>query len=131
MTREESRSEDRGNLLCVANFHSNAGYAWEFIESLYVAVADELVKVGVETWVAYPEIAEPPRSLGGSAAKSLELPFHLNTPREVVAIIRAITDRDIRVLYLSDQPCWHPAYALFRKAGVRSIVVHDHTSGER
>lgn len=120
-----------GNLLCVANFHTNAGYAWNFIESLYAAVADDLAAVGVRTFVAYPTVDASPQSLIGSKAEAIELPFDLNSPRHLSRCVRAIRRHGIRTLYLSDQPSWHPAYAVFRAAGVKAIIVHDHTSGER
>lgn len=120
-----------GNLLCVANFHTNAGYAWNFIESLYAAVADDLAAGGVRTFVAYPTIDAPPQSLTGSKAEAIELPFKPGSPKHVFRFVRAIRRHGIRTLYLSDQPSWHPAYAVFRAAGIKTIIVHDHTSGER
>lgn len=120
-----------GGLLCVANFPTNAGYAWQFIEGLYAAIADDLATRGVRTWVAYPRIDEPPGSLEGSAATPMELALDLDSPRGLITLMREIRRHDIRVLYLSDRASWHPAYALLRLAGVRRILVHDHTSGER
>ncbi len=124
-------SSSHGNLLCIANFRTNAGYAWEFIESLYAAVADDLAPFGIRTWVAYPEIVDPPKSLEGSAATPLELRLRLNHPDDVVRLMRVIRERDIRTIYFSDRPPWHVAYAALRRAGIRTIIVHDHTSGER
>lgn len=122
---------DAGNLLCVANFATNTGYAWDFIEGLYAAVADDVAQFGIRTWVAYPTIGEPPASLSGSAAIPLALCFDLDSPGGLRRVLRTVREHHIRVIYLSDRPAWHPAYALLRWAGVRTIIVHDHTSGER
>jgi len=46
-------------------------------------------------------------------------------------LVRFVRREQVRWVYLSDRPAWHPAYSLLRLAGVRTIVVHDHTSGDR
>lgn len=120
-----------GSLLCVGAFPSNVGFAWDFIESLYAGVADRLAQDSVATWVAYPALPSPPRSLEGSAARGVKVRIDFGRVRSVRDLIRFVKARDVRVLYMADQPAWHPAYALLRLAGVRWIVVHDHASGER
>ena len=77
-----------GNLLCVANFPSNTGYAWEFIESLYAGLADDLHRFGVRTWVAYPRVDEPPSTLADSAAEPLELPVDYASIPGLAALVR-------------------------------------------
>jgi hypothetical protein len=47
-------------LLCVANYPSNTGYAWDYIEGLFGGLSDRLASRGVRTLVAYPEM--PARS---------------------------------------------------------------------
>jgi glycosyltransferase involved in cell wall biosynthesis len=118
----------RPSLLCFANFCSNTGYAWDFIESLYARVADHLAESGIRTFVAYPEINEPPKSLDGSVAKPVELALSLDGRRSLQPVIEFIRRENVRVLYLTDQPAWSWAYLRLRWAGVRRIVVHDHVS---
>jgi len=117
-------------LLCVANYKANTGYAWDFIESLYARVADDLAKEGIRTFVAYPEIDEPPRPLLGSAAQAVVLDFKLGKSDAIEPVTEFIRRENVHVLYLTDWPSWSWAYPRFRKAGVRRIVVHDHVSGE-
>jgi glycosyltransferase involved in cell wall biosynthesis len=38
---------------------------------------------------------------------------------------------NVQVVYFTDRPLWSPWYRSLRSAGVRRIVVHDHTSGVR
>jgi len=127
-------SERRGplpqSLLCVASFPANTGYAWTFIERLYASIADALAERGVRTWVAYPSIPTPPRSLARSAAIPVELDFRLSG-RAFRTLIRFIRARNVRALYVPDHAGWHPAFCALRLAGVRKIIVHDHTSGQR
>jgi len=120
-----------GNLLCVANFRTNAGYAWLFIESLYAAIADDVATYGVRTWVAYAKVNEPPATLEGSSAGAIELEVDFGSIRQLWRLLQVVRERNIRGLYLADRSVWHPAYALLRLAGVKFIVVHDHTSGNR
>jgi glycosyltransferase involved in cell wall biosynthesis len=48
-----------------------------------------------------------------------------------VATIRAVRRLRIRTIYFTDRGWRHWAFPLLRVAGVRRIVAHDHTSGER
>lgn len=120
-----------GNLLCVANFPANTGFAWKFIEDLYASLADRLSTEGILTWVAYPLLREYPRSLRGSSAEPLELPVSFGRAGRMMRLLETVRSLDIRTMYLSDRPVWHPGYAALRTAGLKTLVVHDHTSGER
>lgn len=118
-------------LLCVANFPANTGYAWDFIESLYAGIADRLAAHSVRTWVAYPSMPTLPETLRGSEARAVELDVRLDSMRSMRAVLDFVRRNNVRIVYLSDRPSWHPWYVALRLAGVRRIVVHDHTSGER
>ena len=131
MPGDRSQRKADPALLCVAHFPTNTGYAWDFIESLYAGVARRLEPHDVTTWVSYPVVDAPPKTLQGSPAREVELRVNFDDRRSVRRLIRFIRSRNVRALYMADQPAWHPVYPLLRRAGVRWIVVHDHTSGER
>jgi glycosyltransferase involved in cell wall biosynthesis len=118
-------------LLCVSNFPSNTGYAWDFIESIYAGVADRLAPRGVRTIVAYPKLESEPRSLTGSSATAVEFDLRLDTVGRASRSLRFMRANNIKAIYLTDRAASSLSYALLRLAGVKSIVVHDHTSGER
>lgn len=118
-------------LLCVSNYPSNAGYAWDFIERLYAGVADRLAARGVLTLVAYPKLGSEPRSLAGSPAMPLEFDFRFDTLRQGMDTLRFVRTNNITAVYLTDRAACSLFYPILRLVGVRSIVVHDHTSGER
>lgn len=120
-----------GSLLCVVGFPANTGYAWNFIESLYAGVADVLAERGIVTWVAYPRVEAPPAPLRGSAARAVELPAQLDSARSIRAVVDFVRRQGVRVVYYSAGGSRHLAYPVLRMAGVRRIVVHDHTSGSR
>ncbi len=118
-------------LLCVSNFPANTGYAWDFIESLYAGVGDRLAEDGVRTFVAYPRMEVAPKPLEGSSATAVELDAGLDGKASLDATLAFVRANNIQVIYLCDRPVWNPRYAALRRAGVRRIIVHDHTSGDR
>lgn len=123
------RSTTARTLLCVCNFPSNTGYAWDFIEGLYAKTADRLTTHGARTLVAYPAVPEAPRPLVGSAASAVEFDFNLSA-RGLLRALAFVRRENVRTIYLTDRPSVSPAYVLLRLAGARRIVVHDHVSGE-
>ncbi|MFQ5688784.1 MAG: glycosyltransferase family 4 protein [Gemmatimonadota bacterium] len=129
----KSRSAERmpQTLLCAANFPSNTGFAWNFIEGLYARLADRLAEQGVRTLVAYPSLESPPGTLRGSAARAIELEVDLEDRKSVHSLADFVRREGVRVLYLADRPAWSLAFPTLRRAGVRHIIVHDHTSGDR
>ena len=121
----------RPTVLCVCNYPSNTGYAWDFIEGLYAQLADRLAVRGVITYVAYPRIDDPPRPLAGSSARPVTLDATLWTTASVRATMAFVRAHGVHCLYLTDAPVRDPRYAALRLAGVRHVLVHDHTSGAR
>jgi glycosyltransferase involved in cell wall biosynthesis len=125
-------SSQSGTVLFAANYPANTGFAWSHIEQLFGRVADILQdEQGTRTFVAYPEIREPPRTLEGSCAAPVELDVSLTHGRSVRTTVRFIRRENVRVLYLTDRRVFSWKYALLRLAGVRRILVHDRTSGAR
>jgi glycosyltransferase involved in cell wall biosynthesis len=119
-----------GALLCIANYSANVGYAWDFIEGLYAQLADHLATHGIVTYVAYPAIPEPPRSLAGSAAVAVELDTSLTGPSAVGGMVRFIRRHHVRLIYLTDRAPRSLVYPFVRAAGAR-VLIHDHASGAR
>ena len=115
----------------MANFPANTGYAWDFIEGLYAGVGERLRLAGVQTYVAYPSLPAPPRSLAGTQATAVELDAGLADRASLQATMEFVRRHHIEVMYLCDRPVWNPRYRALRRAGVRTIIVHDHTSGAR
>lgn len=117
--------------MCVCNYPSNTGYAWDFIEGLYAGLAHRLAPRGIRTLVAYPQIVDPPRTLEGSPAEAVVLDATLQTMASVRATVAFVRRERVSTIYLTDQPARALGYAAVRAAGVRRVVVHDHASGAR
>jgi glycosyltransferase involved in cell wall biosynthesis len=118
-------------LLCSATFPANTGFAWDFIERSYARMADRLAQKGVRTLVAYPAIEESPKALAGSAAVPIVLDTELRTSTTRARMVDFVRKENVQVVYFTDRPLWSVWYPQLRRAGVRWIVVHDHTSGGR
>jgi len=119
------------SLLCVANFPASTGYAWTFIGRMFAEVANALSRDGIRTVVAYPLLDARPESLSGSAAEAVGADLSLDSPRSIRAAVDLVRREHVRAVWLVDRPVVSPAYALLHGAGVRRVVVHDHSSGTR
>lgn len=117
------------DVLFVANYPANEGYAWDNIERLFARIGDRLSERGLRTSVAYPELIEPPRTLEGSAARPVELDASLNTKASLTSTMSFLRQHDVRLMYLTDRPRRHLSYLMLRLAGLKSIVIHDRISG--
>src|SRR6266702_4471959 len=118
-------------ILFVANFPANTGYAWDFIEGLYAGVGTRLAPKGVRTFVAYPDIPSPPRTLRGTPAEPIVLDARLETVASLRQTLDFVRRERVQLVYLTDRPACSSFYPVLRAAGVRAIIVHDHTSGAR
>jgi glycosyltransferase involved in cell wall biosynthesis len=116
-------------LLCASNFPSSTGYAWELIGSLFARVAEELAGRGIRTLVAYPALDGLPRALEGGAAKPVACDFSLRNSQSLREALALVRSSEVRAVWLIDRSVVSPAYALLHAAGVRRVIVHDHSSG--
>jgi hypothetical protein len=77
-------------LLCVSNYATNTGYAWDFIERLYAGIAERLFAHGIRTLVAYPAICGSPETLLGSTAQAIHLDATLNSAESIQRTVELI-----------------------------------------
>jgi glycosyltransferase involved in cell wall biosynthesis len=123
------------NALFVANYASNTGYAWNTIEAVFAGVARSLDDAGVRVHVSYAALHPDQRfrPMRGEPVTLLTADYLEATRslRALRAFLQLLRQYRIRLLYLTDQPTLSWRYTAFRLAGVRRIVVHDRTSGER
>jgi glycosyltransferase involved in cell wall biosynthesis len=121
-------------LLFVLNYPSGTGYAWATIEQVYLRVITALRRPGWRGAVCYPpSAAGPPQRFtdAGVAAIAFDYGQSLAGWRGTLEFCRLLRREHVRVLYLTDRPTRSLRYLVFRLAGVRAIVIHDRTSGER
>jgi glycosyltransferase involved in cell wall biosynthesis len=106
-------------ILLVGNYEPHVGYAWKFIAQFWLALARRR-----KCHIAYPAPGAVPEEIVEAGIT----PHTVQMRRwRSVAFIRR---HQIRTIYLTDWPALSPLYALWRLAGVRRIIVHDHAPGD-
>ncbi|HET7232096.1 MAG TPA: glycosyltransferase family 4 protein [Longimicrobium sp.] len=122
------------HLLFAANFAADTGYAWRTIQAVFRRTGERLVRDGHRVTVGYPSLAQgPPAALRGApfSFARVDYPAALESAGGLAAFARELRRLRVDTLYLTDRPTWSWRYPLYRAAGVRRIIVHDRTSGER
>lgn len=120
----------RESFVLVANYDSDVGYAWWLMESFWVALANRYHE-RYRMLLAYPSISRVPGSITGAPIEPVQVHFARHRWSDLWRQLRFIRTHRVRVLYFTDQRVWGLRYILFRLSGVRRIVVHDHTPGNR
>ena len=121
----------KGNILLVANWESNVGYAWWLMENFWAAIADNFSKKGKQSFLAYPEITVIPDIIIKSSITPIKLDFHNHSFASLNRLHSTIKQHNIKHIYLTDSPAYSLLYIMLRFWGVKTIVIHDHTPGER
>ena len=124
------KQHDNGNILLVSNYPSDVGYAWWLMEHFWVLLSEHFNARGAKAFLAYPSINDLPDKIQDSCIIPVELaiPAAGPLPPELKTFIKI---NNIQHIYLTDRPWFNPQYAALRQAGVKNIVVHDHTPGDR
>ncbi len=124
-------NKQTGNILLVANWKSDVGYAWWLMENFWAAISSHFEKRGIHCHLIYPEINGIPETIQATGIETHEIDFADHSIRNLLAIYRLIKTNNIRHIYLSDAPASSPFYIILRFFGIRNIVIHDHTPGDR
>ncbi|NMH59057.1 glycosyltransferase [Alteromonas ponticola] len=119
------------NILCLSNYRSDVGYAWWLMELFWVQIGDFASQKDAQGFVLYPEIAEIPDSIKRSKLEVEQGKLFEPGLGGALRAIKLIRKLQIGTLYLTDRPYATFRYLLFRLAGVKKIIVHDHTPGDR
>lgn len=121
----------QGSVLLVANFNSNAGYAWQLIEQYWSWISSYLARSRRTTVLAYPKIDGLSEIIQDSPLKVVEVDCRDFSRTGRTRIRQLIRDHDIASAYFTDWPFLSRRYGWFRAQGVERIVMHDHTPGDR
>ncbi|MCR9188565.1 MAG: glycosyltransferase family 4 protein [Alteromonadaceae bacterium] len=119
------------NILLVANWKSDVGFAWWLMENFWVQIsllADSSCK---RAYLIYPELLNLPDSISSSSIVCEEIDYNDSSLLGNLRILAFIKRNNIDCIYLTDKPYLSFRYVLFRLFGVRKIIIHDHTPGNR
>ena len=121
---------NKTTFLCVANWDSDVGYAWWLMESFWAEIARHY-HTEYQVTIAYPSISKIPKVIEESRLKIEKMDFVTQHFGSIFSQLKFIISNRVRYLYFSDRPISYWRYPLYRLAGVRRIIVHDHTPGTR
>jgi len=115
-----------GAILFMCNFPYGTGYAWSAIENYFIALSEFFSKKKIPCYIGYPAIS-------GSTPERLSdnLKIIKYSPYTKLPSLKILKRLNIKLILLIDRGSWSLRYMLFRLAGVRQIIIYDHTSGIR
>ena len=121
----------KDNILLVANYGSDVGYAWNFIEELWIAISQTFDEKGRKCILIYPAISTVSDKIAASSIEVRQYDFSDKSHAGQVKLKELIRENHIRSIYLTDRALADLRYLQLRLLGVKNIVLHDHTPGER
>jgi len=124
-------SKQKNNILLVANYPSNVGYAWWLMENFWAEIANYFSKYEINTYLIFPKLNSVPRQIKNSSAILIEHDFDDMSAEGFQKLKNLINKYSISNIYLTDKPYYNIYYHQLRRIGIKKIVVHDHTPGER
>lgn len=122
---------NEGNIVLIANWDSNVGYAWWLMENFWVTIAEHFEPKGKKIFLLYPTITTIPETIASTNINIIQLDFNDRSITNLAKLSNLIKANAIRNIYLTDSPFYSWFYILLRFYGIRKIVVHDHTPGDR
>jgi glycosyltransferase involved in cell wall biosynthesis len=119
------------NILLVANYKSDVGFAWWLMENFWSEISKHYQKLEKNCILIYPEINSIPSVIKSSPIDIIEHDFSDRSISSVIKLIKIIRQNKIGYIYLTDRAYYDWLYLVARIAGVSKIVNHDHLPGER
>ena len=119
------------SLLLVANWDSSTEYAWWLMESFWLLLGKRYTDLGSEVYLVYPSISTLRPAIAKSSIKVKELDLGKSDLASLFKQYRFLVKHNIGTVYLSDYPDCSLKYIIYRLAGVRFVLVHEHTPGTR
>jgi glycosyltransferase involved in cell wall biosynthesis len=120
-----------GNILLVANFPSDVGFAWWLMENFWAEIAVHFAASGSKSILVFPQVRRVSERIARAPIEIRELDYADRSPANLRRLERLIREERVRVVYLTDGRYLDSLYARMRAWGVRRIINHDHTPGER
>lgn len=120
-----------GNVLMVSHFPSGTAYAWWLMEHFWRTIAELADERGHTAFLAFPKIDGLSETIRQAPITPVTLALPAGPVLPSAEVRRFLADNRIRSVYFTDTPYLNTQYLLFRLAGVREIIIHDHTAGDR
>jgi glycosyltransferase involved in cell wall biosynthesis len=127
----EAKTTCPGNILLVANFDSDVGYAWWLMENYWAEIAHYYHQLGRTCVLIYPRVTTLPDRIAQSPIEVLEHDFEDRSEAGRRRLRSIVRDHNVRSVYFTDKKIFDSYYFRLRSWGIRKIVNHDHSPGER
>lgn len=101
------------------------------MENFWVEFSRVAKKHGIRVILAYPEDGVIPETIRDAAIDTVFQPFPGNRLRQIVASMSLVLSNRIKIIYFTDRNFSSWFYFALRLIGVRIIINHDHTPGDR
>lgn len=119
------------NILLVANWDSNVGYAWWLMENFWSIIAHKFSSQGIKSILIYPSISVIPDIIKNSPIEIIKHDYDDSSHANVKRLESIINEHNIGHIYLSDKPETCFRYLRLKLWNINTIIVHDHTPGDR
>ena len=133
-TRERMARPSRGEgrtVLFVSNYRPDVGFAWWLMENFWVEFAQVARRAGLRPVLVYPHPGPVPASIHAAGIETVVLPFPGTSLADWTRALRFVRARNIHTVYFTDRRFASLFYLLLRAAGVKNVINHDHTPGDR
>jgi len=120
-----------GTILLVANYPSDVGYAWWLMEAFWSIIAAEARTTGRRCVLAYPTINVVPEIIKQSQLELVTWTVQSYSLADALRGAAKLRRLGVTSVYLTDWSAYSYLYLIWRISGVRCIVVHSHTAGDR
>lgn len=121
--------QQTGNLLLVANYQSDVGYAWWLMENFWSTIARRYSGPQCKCHLIFPKVNELPGILAESPLEIAEIDFGDRTRSGIDKLRKYILKHKIKSVYLTDRPFYDFSYLRLRAWGVKRIINHIHRAG--
>lgn len=118
-------------MLMVANYRPDVGFAWWLMDNFWVELSTMARENDLEALIVYPEEGEIPPRIREARIETLIQPFPASGWTGLINTVKLIRRRRVKAVYFTDRAYTSLKYVLFRLFGVRIILNHDHTPGDR
>ena len=118
--------KNSNNILLVANYESDVGYAWWLMENYWVEISRFFCKKNRLCFLIYPKINTIPAKILDSSITVLEHDFKDKSKQSLCRLKNVVLTNNITSIYLTDKNYYDFYYLVLRTWGIKKIVNHDH-----
>ncbi len=125
------KSSGSVNVLMVSNYPSDTAYAWWLMEHFWITFSEIVAHENGRSFLVYPQIIKLSNRVSSSDISTSELVLPWKSITDAIRVLNFIRNNKITIVYLTDQKYLNFQYIFLRLFGVKRVLVHDHTPGDR